>query len=175
MVNNENYSVRKQMGEALLKLMTKKPFLEMSVTDIVNEAGVARASFYRNYTTTMDLIDEIAEHISDELIQNLLPTLYERDERKWRDFLFDHFYTFKKEYKNMADVQFENLSIIFNSIEKKLQIKDKDHNKNDLNDKYIVVAKVGLIQSITKKWIDSGIKESPEEMVNYIMSFITKF
>ena len=175
MVNNENYSVKGQMAKALLKLMAKKPFLEISITDIVNEAGVARASFYRNYETSMDIVDEIAEKMSDDLIQNLLPILYEKDEQKWRDFLFDHFYTFKKEYKNIENVKFENISMIFNSIEKKLQIKDIDNNKNDLNDKYIVVAKIGLIQSITKKWIDSGIKESPEEMVNYIMSFITKF
>ena len=30
----------------------------------------------------------------------------------------------------------------------------------------------GQINSITRKWMDSGMKETPEEMIDYIMSFI---
>ena len=32
-----------------------------------------------------------------------------------------------------------------------------------------------IINNITKKWMDNGMKETPEEMIDYIMSFITSF
>ena len=174
MDKKENYSVKREIKNTLLELMREKDYFDISVTDVVKKAEVARASFYRNFGSTMDIIDEIAEEISDELINELFPLFYSQDDKKWRDFLFDYFYFFKREYKNIANLKFENMSLIFNCIDKKIQAKDKKHEDN-LNDKYILVAKIGIINGVTKKWIDSGIKESPEELVNYLMTFITKF
>ncbi len=34
---------------------------------------------------------------------------------------------------------------------------------------------MGLINSITRKWLESGAKRVPEEMIDYIMSLITLF
>ena len=33
---------------------------------------------------------------------------------------------------------------------------------------------MGLINSVTKKWVDTGMKETPEEMIDFLMSFITR-
>ena len=44
-----------------------------------------------------------------------------------------------------------------------------------IRDKYLAVGKIGLIHNITKKWINTGEKETPEEMIDYIMSVITLF
>ncbi len=38
-----------------------------------------------------------------------------------------------------------------------------------------MIGKIGLINNITKKWVDSGMKETPVEMIDYIMSFILSF
>ena len=35
--------------EALIQLMQKKPYQEISITDITNRAGVSRMAYYRNY------------------------------------------------------------------------------------------------------------------------------
>ena len=43
-----------------------------------------------------------------------------------------------------------------------------------INDKYITVGIIGIINSVTKKWVDTGMKETPEEMINFLMSFLTK-
>lgn len=34
--------------------------------------------------------------------------------------------------------------------------------------------KMGLVNSVTKKWLDNGMQETSEEMTDYIMSFILK-
>ena len=75
----------------------------------------------------------------------------------------------------MEEDRFENLPVLFS----RLDIK-KDHWASGLltdtiKDKYSAVGKMGLINSITRKWLESGAKESPEEMIDYIMSFITLF
>ena len=42
-----------------------------------------------------------------------------------------------------------------------------------IEDKYRIAARVGAISNILRIWMDDGMKESPEEIVNYIMGFIT--
>ena len=75
----------------------------------------------------------------------------------------------------MEEDRFENLPVMFSRLDTK-----KDHWASGLptdtiKDKYSAVGKMGLINSITRKWLESGAKESPEEMIDYIMSFITLF
>ena len=44
-----NQQVKEKITGALLHLLGEKSISEISVTEIIAEAGVARASFYRNY------------------------------------------------------------------------------------------------------------------------------
>ena len=45
----DNQRVKNQITEGLFSLLRKKSFSEITVTDIVKEANVARASYYRNF------------------------------------------------------------------------------------------------------------------------------
>ena len=51
-----NLRVKKNITEALFELMDKKDFSKITVTDIIEEAKVARASFYRNYESKEDIL-----------------------------------------------------------------------------------------------------------------------
>ena len=167
--------MKKEIQNAVMLLMTEKSYMDITVTDIVNKAGVARASFYRNFDSIYDVVDSIAEKISDEMMEDVFPVISGTNERKWREFLFNHFYLFMKQHKQMEKLRFENLSVIFTELDKKTEQKASLLPVETINDKYTIVGKLGLINSVTKKWLDSGTKETPEEMINYIMSFITSF
>ena len=175
MMENEGYSVKREIKKALLELMTEKSYMEIRITDIVNKAQVARASFYRNYNSIYDVIESIADEIVKDMVEDVFPVLSDNDEREYRDFLFNHFYGFKKRQKNIAPLRFENLSVLFTELDKKTEQKIRMFPVETLKDKYDVIGKIGLLNSITKKWLDSGTKETPEEMVDYIMSFIMSF
>ena len=53
--------VRTKMKQAMVKLLEKKHYLQITVTDVVKEAGIARASFYRLYNSIDDIIDDIKQ------------------------------------------------------------------------------------------------------------------
>ena len=44
-----NMRVKARITAALLTLLNEKSISDITVTEIISEAGVARASFYRNY------------------------------------------------------------------------------------------------------------------------------
>lgn len=134
-------------------------YMEITVTNIIKKAGVARASFYRNFNSISDVIDALVDGLSDDLIENVFSNLSGTDERKPREFLFNHFYQFLRR-KWRRTVLKTCLCCLAGLIPKKI---------------ITAVGKMGLINSITRKWLESGAKESPEEMIDYIMSFITLF
>ena len=175
MAKNEGYSVKREIMDAVMRLMGMKNYMDITVTDIVNEARVARASFYRNFTSISDVIDSITSEVSEEMIEEVFPILSSTDERAWREFLFHHFYHFSKAKKSMNDISSSNMSVIFTRMNEKIQDKESELSPKTLRDKYQTIGKWGLINSILQKWIDTGCKETPEEIIDYIMSFITLF
>ena len=61
MNKKENHSAKSEIEQALLRLMTQKSYLDITVTDIVQEAKVARVSFYRNFASISEVLDSIAD------------------------------------------------------------------------------------------------------------------
>ena len=174
MENKETYSVKREIVNAIIELMTEKSYMDITVTDIINTAQVARASFYRNFNSINDVIDMIANEMCDELIGEVFPTLYSTDERQWREFLFNHFYRFTRKQRQMGKIHPQNMNVIFVRMDGKIRRKQAEYPTGTIRDKYLVSCKMGLINSVTKEWIDGGMQETPEEMIDYIMSFILK-
>lgn len=174
MENKESHSVKREIVNAVIELMVEKSYMDITVTDIINTAQVARASFYRNFNSINDVIDVIANEMSDELIGDVLPTLYCDDERQWREFLFNHFYRFTRKQRQMKKLHPQNMNVIFARMDKKVHQKESEYPSDTIRDKYLVSCKIGAINSITRRWMDSGMQETLEEMIDYIMSFILR-
>lgn len=171
---NEGYSVKREIKDSVMQLMAEKLYMDITVTDIVTRAGVARASFYRNFNSINDVIDAISDEMYNELIEDISPILHHSDERKWRECLFNHFYRIALRQKQMKKIRFENISVIFTRTEDSLRQSEALLPEDTIQDKYLAVGKMGLINSVTKKWVDTGMQETPEEMIDFLMSFITK-
>ena len=95
-------------------------YMEITVTNVIKKAGVARASFYRNFNSISDVIDALVDGLSDDLIENVFSNLSGTDERKLREFFVQSLLSvFKKE---MEEDRFENLPVLFSRLDTK-----KDH------------------------------------------------
>ena len=73
MKKNESYSVKQEIKDSVIQLMAEKLYMNITVTDIVTRAGVARASIYRNFNSINDVIDAISDEMSSELIEDISP------------------------------------------------------------------------------------------------------
>jgi len=167
-----NAFVKECITEALLKLMNEKEISDITITELVERAGVARASFYRNFNSIGDVIDLIVDELYEELIVDILPLLNGTDERLWREFLFEYFYRISRHKREMSEIGLRNISVIFSRMDQKLKQIEELDMENNIRNKYLPRGKMALINGITKKWIDSGMKETPEEMIDFIMTFI---
>lgn len=70
--NSQNLITKESIFTALMILMEKKNFKEISITELTKKAGVSRMAFYRNYNNLEDIItdylDEFFEASYKELV-----------------------------------------------------------------------------------------------------------
>ncbi len=168
-------SVKDKIKVATAKLLNEKSYIDITVTDIANAANVARVSFYRNYNSVAEVFDDIVDDIFNEMVSKILPVLKCNDDEKWRELLYTMFYRFPKHHSVGNIKPPENINAIFSNLfEKSLSIQNSSDLKT-ISDKYMPFGKIGLIVNIIKQWMLEGKKEPAEEMVEFIMTFITKF
>ena len=174
MNKKENHSVRSEIEDAFLRLMTQKSYLDITVTDIVQEAKVARVSFYRNFASISEVLDSIADATAAKLDIEFLPLLDTTDERKLREYLFNYFYQISLNYKDVWAISGLNMDLFTKCLGEKIHEKRKAAEPSDLkmSEKYGWVVKLCVLDGVSRRWIADGMKETPEEMIDYVMPII---
>ncbi len=66
---------REAMRAALLHLLENHALEDISIRDVVSEAGVGYATFYRHYSVKEELLDDVAAGEIDRLVELSLPAL----------------------------------------------------------------------------------------------------
>jgi hypothetical protein len=163
------------MADAFVDMLSQKSYVDITVTDIVNTAQVARVSFYRNFNSISDVVDYITDELANEFIDKILPVLNSNDENKWREFLFDFINNALNNRGKIEAINLQNTTVLFSHLNTKMQMYVNVNSNKTISDKYTSYAKACLINNVVKKWIDDGMVETPEEIINYQMSFITLF
>lgn len=171
MPQRKTESVDKLIKAAFIELMNRKYYMDITVTDLVKEAGIARASFYRNYGSTNDVLTGIIDDIA-AAFEETFPVLGSNDTSAWREFLFRFIYDFRSRQKKLMTNNPINISVILFRLNERFSRLQSEMNPVDLNEKYRRFARVGLILMVLKGWIDTGMKETTEELVNYLMGLI---
>lgn len=158
--NAESNKVTKEaLQTALLWLMEKKPFSEISVTEIVNKAGVSRTAYYRNYDAKEDILNSF---LADTVAQILAamekkPTTLS-DYEYWLT-MFNDIKPYAKTIKLLIDANFgENIQ------DGMYEMVIKDYKNVTPKDKYVERFWCSAVYGVLKQWLIDGMKEMPEAM-----------
>lgn len=169
------FSTKGEIMKAFVELLSEKSYADITVTDIVKKAKIARASFYRNFSSISEVVDVISDDMMHEFETEILPVLTSNDERKWRELLFHIFYRFSRLNDAYPFNNAQNAAILFQRGEGKIKEINGIVSDESIQSKYGRKAKMALIFAFVQTWIAGGKKETPEELIDYIMTFITAF
>ena len=177
----EKLSVKEQIKKTFIALLSEKEYSDITVSELAEKAGVSRMSFYRNFNSTDDIIESIANDFLYDFSSVVLPVIQENTERKWKDFVFEtvyHFYKFGRTLNvplNEYAKQFSHsFGIIMSRVNDKMTRSERETISNYTAEKYIIFGKIGFVNAIVRQWVEMGMRESPDEMITQIMSAITK-
>lgn len=166
-----NRQVKIKIGRALIKLMEEKPFSDITVTDIVKTAGVARASYYRNF----DSKEEVLVKITDDIMSD-----YHRKASELGEDFFSYdsillIFRYFRSYKKFILCVFKSgLAYIYlDMFDRELENRMGDMPFNDIR-RYNVYFYSGALYNVFLKWLENGMKEKPQDMAVQICDLIQK-
>ncbi|MDE6408130.1 MAG: TetR/AcrR family transcriptional regulator [Anaeroplasmataceae bacterium] len=156
-----NIEVKNAMVKALFILLEKKPLSEIKIKELVKKAGVARASFYRNFKTKEDVIIYFLNTLLLQYKEKYTADLAHiaRYENVLRT--FNYVYSYKMELQSLFQAK---LGQMFLDAINEYIITSTDLQHEKQLYKYPFYSYAGALYNVIYYWITSGCKESPEEM-----------
>lgn len=158
---SRNTYVIEHITESLIKLLRKKPLQDISISEIVNEAGVGRTSFYRNFDTKEEVIKKYISRMIEEWDQGYKASGKESNAKLYGS-LFKHL-------KDHSDfyllLQKRNLMYLFLEVfMEKSGPKPEDPNMWAYTKSFITYGTYGWIE----EWIARGMQESADIMAQLL-------
>ncbi len=65
--------------DALMELMKEKPYAEISIKELAEEACVARQTFYRNFNGKDEILLHYMDEIFDEYFKDIIDTMHRKE------------------------------------------------------------------------------------------------
>ena len=168
-INNQRYqSTEDKIQKALFSLLSFKKYNDISVKEICYEAGINRSSFYSHYQDINDLMIKTEQNLSKEMTKIFDP------QKEWNEevfvtlfkFLYDN-RCFYKSYLETNEQTFMEKND-FKDYYKVLMNNGKVANFNYSEIIYHMAFFAGGIKALSKSWIMTGCKESPEQMAKIL-------
>lgn len=173
MYNQENVRskiTKEKILKALLYLLKHKKFNEIYVKDICKVACINRSSFYEHYRDINDLMNQVEEKFSQDMRAFFPPS-----DPFFKSDCFVKMFTFIKDNKEFYTAYLNNNENSLMGQKDFLNYLSKLNNGllgaqfgKDKMIYHMAFFSSGL-QSLCKVWLNTGLKESPEEMANIIM------
>jgi AcrR family transcriptional regulator len=158
-MNNQekNAYVRTMLVKTLVEMLKEKKLEEIPVRTLCERAGVARASFYRNYTSTADILHQECDRLIGEWGKAFESDPSSRPDNVFAS-LFDHYYKNSHFYKTL--VQAGKGEYILETILNVCGPKTEMGNTQAYGQAYFAYGLYGWIS----EWIRRGMKEDGKEL-----------
>ncbi|CQR55580.1 TetR/AcrR family transcriptional regulator [Paenibacillus riograndensis] len=155
--------------ESLLKLLTERSINKVTVTDICREAGINRNTFYTHYANQFELLSTIENDLYEEIKQVVISSSNPQN-------LSYELCKYIKANKIICEVLFsehgdkellERILYISHDITIEKWRQQVKYFDQPLFESWYTFTAHGSI-AIIKKWVNSGLKESPSKVAAFI-------
>jgi len=155
-------TAKEKIIQAFKDLLKVYPIEKISVTDIVRVSNINRSTFYDNYPTIIELIDEVVKEETTKILG--VPKDFANKPAK--EVIIEVLKKIKDNARNYKIVNKSHYSLVpFDYIKESTP----PHTSN--ND--ILFFKAGT-DEILKKWLESGCKQDIDELASYIVTIMHK-
>ncbi len=155
------------LTEALLILIKKKAYKDISVTEICEKAGVTRMSFYRNFESREDIIRHWITSVTDRFLEQSAISYKNDSERDYFLKLFTHMeqhkdvcmLLYQADLIHLVKEQFDRVFLMIH------------HGEYDDYKSYFLS---GGIYNVFLLWLINGSKETPDELADRLDMILVK-
>lgn len=154
---------RECIRTALIYLMKETPLNEITVTSIIQRAGVSRAGFYHNYTCKEDVLKDISTTLYEKIADYYKEELSNLDPYQRYAQLFHRLKDRSDMFELLLKSQFQ-----FNNVFDFDYFIHRNEQPATPETHYRFTGMVYAHRFIMREWFQNGMKESPEEMATIL-------
>ena len=164
-MNNEAY-VKGYITDSLLSLIKTSTLDKITITDIIKKAGVSRISFYRNFSSKENILEQYLTKITDSFLESSNISFKKNNLETYFITLFTHL----AEYKDFAYNLYKSncLYLIEDQFRRIFYLRNSEY------DDYKKEFYIGGLFNIYRYWLINGSKEAPEELSKKLVNLLKK-
>jgi AcrR family transcriptional regulator len=163
--------------EALYKILETKEYDKINISEIINKAGISRATFYRNFKNKDDIVKLKVKMFFETFFLETY-NRYKKIDHLDETYLINSFFNSIGEHEKLISTVIKtNLEYLMeNGILAIINMqKDRFYNlvkQNEGTDKYTIEIVASSAWTLVSKWIKTGKKENVPELVEiYLNTF----
>lgn len=179
MKSNQRIAVTKRMlQEGLLRLLEEKDIDHINVSELCDESGINRATFYRHYQMPKDVLTELLRNMVDDMQLLNVPDPHKKDAMKDLVHLCNYCHDHSKHLKILFDCHLEEG---FTEMLKEFLHEHADEFKQarqayHVDEEELILAShfyAGGIYYIIRRWITEYSDKTPEQVAKLIYRIIS--
>ncbi len=162
---NQRVAITKRMlKEGLTRLLTKKPLDKISITELCQQAGINRTTFYRYYELPKDVLMEMQHDFFDETFEHCQKTLTVSDIEHTFVCLYERKELVKLFFQYNSDTDWIDIfTNIYSSFPEKKMMK-AFRNLDENSAKLLLFYLAGGAYFLVRQWIMDDIPMQPKEV-----------
>lgn len=168
---------KRLLQDGLLRLLKQKELSKINVTELCEEAGVNRATFYRHYEQPRDILNELRKNVSQDVTKIAMQCNFENGLKQWLEatcyYFYEHSEVLNILFRSRTDDEFVTLlNDLYN--EHFSEFKKIGYNAGFDNDSMRLGTYyfAGGIYYILRQWLMEPIDKSPKEIAELILRLL---
>lgn len=153
----------------LLECIRKKPFDQITISDLQKASGVARSTFYRAFDNISDVLFWKCDTCFNEVLCNFDPS-----ESGGELELAQHFFSYWMGHSDILVllIEINRQDIIYACHMKNAKKLEQSFGPlpglDEINARYFISIRTGITIGVLKAWLDGGRKETTEQLLEII-------
>lgn len=158
-----NKRVKDRLFSALIEFAGYKDWSKITVSELIEKSGVARASFYRNFKSVEDLIDYGIQHMAQRYHDG---KTYQDEDFHSREAMLYKFRFYQENAPIVLAFHHAKMSVTLLDIITDCEIDAYGDMPANSISKYELYYFSGAFYNMMLCWLENGTKETPEAMAD---------
>lgn len=153
----------------LLECIRKKPFDQITISDLQKASGIARSTFYRAFDNIADVLYWKCDTCFREVLCSFEPSKFPSELE-----LAQHYFSYWMEHSDILAllIEINRQDIIYACHMKNAKALEQSFGTlpgiDETNARYFMAIRTGVTISVLKAWLDGGRKETTDELLEIV-------
>ncbi len=172
---NQRVAVTKRMiKEGLMRLLKKKSLGKINITELCQEAGINRTTFYRYYELPRDVLTEMQNEFFEETFAHFQKPLTENDIERLFVCLSEHAELVKLFFQYNSDTDWANIFTQIYTSFPGLKMTKAFRNLDENSAKLLSACLAGGTYFLARQWIMDDIPMPPKDVAAIALNTLDK-